>query len=445
VKKRIWIGLGLVLPAWGWGAADVDRQHPHHTPPPVKPKHDAGQGGHEGSMAGRLGPWSMAAEGSGTSRLPESSPMFMKHLGPWEGFDWNLMGVATVNYADAGGKRGENQVFSNSMAMLMGRQEEKERILGFSLMGSLDAVFNGKKGYPNLFQTGETAGGRPLKDRQHPHDFISELAVSYSLPAGPNSRAFAYAGPVGEPALGGPMYLHRPSGLESPEAPISHHWFDATHISFGVLTLGATFGRALQIEGSFFNGHEPDEDRFDFDQVELNSASARVTYNPNRDTSLQVSYGFLDEPERLEPGEHQHRLTASALFSRPMPNGDSLQWTAFFGRNIKHERSTDAFGLEATYFQDRNAWFGRFEQVEKDELVDVPEGVYTIRKMTFGLTRDFCRRGGFDFGLGAFVAFYGMPEALKPFYGDNPVSWGVFLRVRPGRMDAGKGMSHEGH
>ena len=35
----------------------------------------------------------------------------------------------------------------------------------------------GARGYPNLFATGEVANGRPLVDRQHPHDLFMELAA----------------------------------------------------------------------------------------------------------------------------------------------------------------------------------------------------------------------------------------------------------------------------
>jgi len=186
-----------------------------------------------GGMMGRLGPWSMSREGSGTSWLPESSPMFMKGLGKKGGFDLSLMGVAEANYTDAGGKRGDSQFYSNSMPMLMARKETGGGVLGFSLMASADAIFNGERGYPNLFQTGETAHGDALVDRQHPHDLIAELSMSYSRPLSSGARWFVYGGPVGEPASGGPMFLHRPSGMENPEAPISHHWFDSTHISLG--------------------------------------------------------------------------------------------------------------------------------------------------------------------------------------------------------------------
>lgn len=386
------------------------------------------------AMRGKLGNWSMAREGSGTSWMPDSSPMFMKPLGSYGGLEIDLMGSASLNFSDAGGKRGQSQFFSNSMIMLMGTKRQGENIFGLQLMTSADAVFNGKEGYPNLFQTGETAGGKPLRDRQHPHDLIAELTASYSVPVSRNARAFVYGGPVGEPALGGPMFLHRTSGMENPEAPISHHWFDATHISFGVLTGGINIGDKVQVEGSLFNGREPNENRYDIDPIRLDSGSGRVTVNPSRDLSLQVSYGYLKDPEPLDPGVSQHRLTASALYNRSLPNGDNLALTGYFGRNISKGNGTEALALESSYISGPTTLFARLERVEKDELVDVPPGTYTVNKWVLGGVRNIASRSGFDVGVGAFFGLYSFPSSLQPYYGRSPVSVGIFIRVRPSRM-----------
>ena len=45
---------------------------------------------------------------------------------------------------------------------------------------------------------------------------------------------------------------------------------------------------------------------------------------------------------------------------------------------------------------------------------------------------------GWDLGAGGDVTFYGVPEILKPFHGERPVSFHLFFRIRPpapmGRM-----------
>ena len=386
-------------------------------------------------MKGTYGDWSANREGSGTSWQPDSSPMFMKMLPSSGRYDIGLMGTIQSGYVDAGGKRGDKQFYGNSMIMWMGRRETGGGILGLNFMTSLDAITNGKKGVPNLFQTGETFNGQPLVDRQHPHDFFSEAAVSFSKPISHDMRGFVYAGPIGEPALGNVMFMHRASGMEIPEAPISHHWFDSTHVSFGVATLGMTLKDKWKLEGSAFNGHEPNENRFDIEPIQLNSGSGRISFNPDKNWSLSASYGFLKSPEALEPGVDQHRLTASANYNQALSNGDDWATTLIFGRLIvPGKKDSNAYLLESTLYHHDDAFFGRLERVDKDELVGVPAGSYTVNKLLIGDVRNIASRDGFDYGVGGYFGFYKFPSALDSFYGSHPVTWGLFLRVRPSKM-----------
>jgi hypothetical protein len=406
-------------------AALAQHQHPMDMPEDQMPM---------SSHHGVLGRYAMTREGSGTSWLPESSPMWMKMLSPSGDWDFAVMGFVTGNYADAGGPRGDSQLFSNSMIMLHGtRNAGKGSRMGLRAMLSLDP-FNGRRGYPNLFQTGETAGGQALVDRQHPHDILSELSFIYSMPLGGDLRAFTYLAPIGEPALGNSPFAHRPSGMEIPESTISHHWFDGTHITYGVATLGLISGDQWKFDASAFNGREPDEDRFNIDPIKLNSYSGRVTYNPSRDVSAQVSYAYLKEPEVLEPGEDQNRITASLSHNRRLGDAD-WSTTALWGRNIKRGHDpTDAFVVESSYLASEYTIFGRWENVAKDELTGVPAGTYRINKWTLGGVKNFWKGGGFEAGVGGFVGFYSFPSSLNPYYGSNPISVGVFVRIRPERM-----------
>ena len=174
----------------------------------------------------------------------------------------------------------------------------------------------GKRGYPLLLASGETANGIDrLIDRQHPHDFFMELSASVSQNIGPKSSVFLYGGLPGEPAFGPPAFMHREAILDSPEAPISHHWLDSTHISFGVLTAGVVLDR-VKLEVSRFNGREPDQHRWNIETGPLDSTAVRLSWNPTAELSLQGSWGHFDEPEQLEPGVDQKRWSASALYAR---------------------------------------------------------------------------------------------------------------------------------
>ena len=390
-----------------------------------------------GMMRGTLGPWSMAREGSGTSWLPDASPMFMKDLGKSGRYSLAYMGDFSLNYTDANVSdgRGPHEFYSNSMPMLMVRRGlANGDALGFRVMGSLDPIFNGEYGAPNLFQTGETAHGHDLVDRQHPHDLVAEVSGTYSKALGGGDRAFLYLAPIGEPALAGSMYLMRPSGMENPEAPISHHWFDSSHITFGVVTGGYEIGSRIKIDGSFFNGKEPDENRYVPDDLRLDSATGRLTYNPAKSLSLSVSYASLHAPEDDDPFHGENRTTAAASYGKAIGGDDWFAATAYWGRDAHLGHTSDAYLAEGTLYKRDWSYYFRYENVDKDQLVGVPDGRYPVNKLTFGATRDFAHRSGFDLGVGGYAGLYAFPSSLDPYYGRFPVSLGVYFRLRPSRM-----------
>src|SRR5262245_12966917 len=283
------------------------------------------------AMSGMYGPYAMSREASGTSWQPEAA----RH----EGVDvmrgsWMLMvhGFADVVYDHQGGDRGGSKGFSNNMGMAMAQRPLGPGSLGLRTMISIEPATIGKQGYPLLLQTGETADGvTPLIDRQHPHDLFMELAATYRIANG-NRSLFLYGGLPGEPALGPPAFMHRFSGVQIPVAPITHHWLDSTHITYGVLTGGAVVDR-VKVEASSFRGREPDEDRWNIESTKLDSHSFRLSVNPTDRWALQLSYGRIHSPEQLEPDVNQDRVTASALYDGTW--GDTGRWegTVAWGQN----------------------------------------------------------------------------------------------------------------
>lgn len=393
-----------------------------------------------GSMGGILGLWSMAREGSGTSWLPDDSPMFMKDLGKSGRYSLLYMGNFSLNYTDSNVSdgRGPHEFYSNSMPMLMVRRGlANGDTFGFRVMASLDPIFNGQFGAPNLFQTGETAHGKELVDRQHPHDLLAEVSGTYSKNLGGGNRTFLYLAPIGEPALAGSMYLMRPSGMENPEAPITHHWFDSSHITFGVITAGYELGSRWKLDGSFFNGKEPDENRYSPDNLRLDSSTGRLTFNPAKSLSLSVSYASLHRPEDDDPDHGENRTTAALSYGKSIGGDDWFAATALWGRDAHLGHTSDAYLIEASLYRKDWSTYIRYENVDKDELADVPVGSYKVNKWTLGATKDFAHPSGFDLGFGAYAGLYEFPSSLDPYYGRFPVSLGVYLRLRPSRMKMG--------
>ncbi len=410
-------------------------QHEHHGEMPM-PSEDAGmEMMHEHPIG-----LPMHRFGSGTSWQPDSTPMYgaMRQSG-----DWHLMyhGAAFAAYDEQNGPRGDSKRILPNWAMAMGQRPVGDRNeWRLSAMLSLDPVTVGGEGYPLLFQTGETWNDEPLIDHQHPHNFFMELSAKYTRALTPDSAAFVYAAPVGEPALGPPAYAHRTFALDNPLAPIGHHWQDATHIAFGVVTLGYQ-RQSWQIEGSTFNGREPGENRYEIEPPEFDSFSGRLSYNPSPNWALQVSHAFLESPEVLHPGEDAHRTTASAMYNRPIGGRRNLQSTLVFGRNTVGGADLDSLLLEGHLKTDGGwSYYARYEWIQKNagELVlpsTFPEDeVFDLQQITLGVVRDLRSRGSLQWGIGFQASVSLTPDRLTPVYGNDPTGWLLFLRVHPKRM-----------
>lgn len=391
---------------------------------------------------------SMGQMGSGTAWQPSSGPMYMHHkiAGNWLlMFHYNL--IAGVNHQ--GGLRSVTKFESENWFMPMAYHKLGRGTLQLRGMFSFEPFTFPPGGSPLLFQTGETYKGQPLIDRQHPHDLLMELSAQYTLPLGERGTWFTYFAYPGEPALGPVAFMHRASASENPSATLAHHLQDSTHIAFGVLTTGFTY-RRFKLEGSIFNGREPDENRYDFDSHKRNSRSARLSFAPNRNWAMQVSYGFLRSPEGQEPDVDVRRATASVQYNRPFTRGN---WASAFvwGRNHLsgqgETRNLNGYTLESTVnFLDRNYLYTRMELVDKDELLRANErallGIadhhpsFRIGAYTFGGARDLLNKESLSLSIGSDLTFYTKPNILDPLYGQNPVSWKLFFRLRPGKMSA---------
>jgi hypothetical protein len=386
-----------------------------------------GAGGHA-DMRGALGPYPSTREASGTAWQPDTS----RHSGLMlQAGDWMLMVHGNVDlivdWQD--GPRGDDKIFAAGMLMGMAtRQFANGNALQFRAMLSPDPLM-GKSGYPLLLASGETADGvEHLVDRQHPHDFFMELSGSYSVKLASKASAFLYAGLPGEPAFGPPAFMHRRSISASPEAPITHHWLDSTHITFGVVTAGLVFDR-FKVEASRFNGREPDQHRWDIETGPLDSTSLRLSWNPTRALSLQGSWAHLEEPEQLAPGVNQRRWSASGTYTRPMANGwwsTTLAW----GRKGVEGKNLDAFALESSLAWKRWTVFGRGEMTENDELLEGEHHAFTVGKISLGTVYDVPLSEHLKLGLGGLYAVNFVPDALEPLYGGDEDGAMAFLRLK---------------
>jgi hypothetical protein len=410
-------------------AQSPEAQHEHAVPAEPQHQHPA-----ESLFSTR--------DASGTAWLPDNTPMYGFHHELW-GWQVMLHGNAFLQLLDehAPEHRGATQAGSTNWVMAMARRATGSTRFGLRTMVSLEPWTIPGCGYPNLLATGEFCDGDSIHDRQHPHDLFMELAAQVDRPLSGALRWEAYGGLVGEPALGPPAFPHRVSALANPLSPIAHHWLDATHITFGVVTAGV-YDAKWKAEMSVFNGREPDERRYDFDFAALDSVAGRVWFLPTESLALQVSAGHLNEAEpgpAGTPSVNTDRFTTSATYHRRFGGDHFWATTLAWGVNRELGDATNGLiGESSVSLSGRHVWFGRVEMNGKpahDLHIHESNDVFTVAKLQGGYTRYFDARRGLTPGVGVSVSAALVPDALKPRYGGVGTGMGVFLTLRPAQHE----------
>ncbi len=377
---------------------------------------------------------------SGTSVEPNSTPAPML-MTTKRGWTFMFHGVAWLTDVQQTGPRGFDKFFSTNWLMPMAQHKLGPGQLTIRTMLSLEPATVTKRRYPELFQLGETAFGRPIVDGQHPHELFMEIAALYDVTIDKNTLLSFYAAPVGDPAMGPTAYPHRTSASENPMAPLGHHLEDSTHIADDVITAGLTY-KKVRLEASGFHGREPDEFRWDIDAGRIDSWSMRVTVNPAQNWSAQYSVGHLTSPEALHPQEDVRRMTASLMYNRPLANGN---WATTFlwGRNqdLGQHQVFNAYLAESTLRLGRQNLWGRIENVDRpNELIlgenPEPPGfeehfAARVQAYTFGYDHEIGHLPHLSIALGGQLSIYGKPGFLTSIYGDHPIGGVVLLRLKP--------------
>lgn len=380
-------------------------------------------------------------EMSGTAWQPANTPMhgFMGEVG---GFDWMAHANVFAIYDWQGSERGGGEFGSVNWAMGRLGRRIGDADIGARAMFSLEPLTLGANGYPLVGQSGETLDGEPLRDRQHPHDLFMELALQYRQGFGPHFGAELYVAPAGEPALGPGGFPHRASAISDPVAPLGHHWQDATHISYGVVT-GGVFVPFGKIEGSWFNGREPDEDRYDLDLRVPDSWSTRLTVAPVSAIAGQFSYGHLASPEALHPDRPVRRVTASVTVNQPLEGEGNWATTAAWGRNVEGDHAGDSALVETNLAAGTHVnLFGRVEYVVKSgedlQVGGSPDAEYGLGSLALGHVFTVEALPSWMVGLGVRGSVTVLPESIEDEYGTRlPLGALVYLQARPAEHETG--------
>lgn len=381
----------------------------------------------------------MNRNGSGTSWMPDATPIYayMKMTPKW---NFMFHGSVFLRYTNQDifeeGTRSAQQFDAPNWIMGMAqRKVGKSGLLVFNTMLSLDRLTVGGSGYPLLFQSGESWKNAPLIDRQHPHDLFSELSAGYTHMINNDIDVYGYVGYPGEPALGPPAFMHRISSINNPDAPIGHHWQDATHITFGVATVGFRY-KIIKLEGSSFTGREPDENRYDFDRPRFDSYSYRLSVNPSKNFALQVSNGFIKSPERLDPSENVNRTTASIVHSGWFGKNNYITSALVWGMNRQSSHYDHSVLAESNLQLNGTAVYGRYEFVQKQAkellLTSFDEHRHFIANIvTLGVSRRLLNVFQTNLTIGIQSSMLLVDPRLSGIYGANPFSGEVYLRLNP--------------
>jgi hypothetical protein len=396
-------------------------------------------------------------EASGTAWLPDETPMeaVQRKMGPWDVmFHGAVFGQLLYEPGDRHRTGGNATVQASSanwvMAMARRRVGDGARA-GLRAMVSAEPWTVRDCGFINLLASGEVCEGDTIHDRQHPHDLFMELAADYDRPISEGLRWQVYGGFAGEPALGPVAFPHRSSAMPNPVAPITHHWLDSSHVTFGVVTSGL-YSRRWKTEASLFNGREPDAERADIDLGPLDSVSGRLTVMPTPRLALQISAAHLRGAEAdvaaagEQPRHDVERVTASATYHHTSPSAAFATMLAY-GVNAGPEEgpgdlvdlATHALLLETSItVRERQTWFGRFEVVGKAghdlHIHESPAAVFTVAKLQGGYVRVLRASTNVVSEIGGTVSISVVPSALASRYsGRVAPGFGVFLRLRPPR------------
>jgi hypothetical protein len=373
--------------------------------------------------------------GSATTWLPDDSPMYaaIPHIGRWGLF---VTGNVFTGYDWFNSKRGGRRFMGRNTLNLAGLRRFSHSELSARLALSFEPLTIGKRGYPLILQTGQEQDGKPIHDKQYELDFFRELAITYAWEITHKWAGTIYLAAAGEPALGPVTFTQRVSASADPLAPLTFQVQEASHASFGVITIGA-FTRTFKLEASWFNGEVPAEGRYGLYIRKPDSYAIRLNWNPQSRWSVQVSYGFLERPVRIEPERSDHRMSASATHTYRYGQDASVASTLSVAERITTQGASTTAMLAESYWNidGHHAVFSRMELTQRSgvELALSPptRERHAVGTVVAGYVYYFGPYISLAPGLGVRASVSPMAKELQPDYGTRfPVGVMVFAQLR---------------
>lgn len=383
---------------------------------------------------------SMGADCDGWILCPADSPHDGYHT---KAGDWNIMthGFMSFIYTAQPGPRGESGFAAPSHFMVMGDHEILGGHVRLTLGTSFDALTESAWGKPQLLQTGELYQGRENVDTQHRHPLITNLSAMYTREITDTMDWFCSAALIGDVA-GVPMEFHRPSAKRLVDVSLFHHGTTDKHITSSVFLCGLDIEK-FRIAGAIFHGQEPGSNPYALYLGMPDSFAGTLQYSPTRSWTFSLYYADIHNPERSEPGDVK-RVTVSAMHVLPLSGGDWWATSAIFTHDEKEHGGANMFVLDSTRKRGRDYFYGRIDVGEKESALletntfgkkglepfpyeDRPDKHFLIGAGTIGYAHTFWQSGNAEFGAGADITGYVLPNPVQKVYGSFPVSANVYL------------------
>ncbi|HVK61884.1 MAG TPA: hypothetical protein VM432_10055 [Bdellovibrionales bacterium] len=345
----------------------------------------------------------------------------------------------------AEGPRGRNEFSIPNMFMAdVGSSIGDHHYLNLELMGTFERWTFPEDGYPELLQIGEeNARHKPYVDAQHPHSSpIMGLTLSDTITLGNRpDHAKLWFAPRGQSTDGPIPFMHRPTSMVNPDAPLGHHiGQDLGHIASTVLGSSIRFGETT-IEASIFNGTEPEPTKVDLPVGNPNSSSARLTQEFSKHLYAMSSAAYVKSPEPHEPElDHIWRYSASVYYDRTLDSGWALHNAFIWGLvNFYDDISAlNSFNEEISIVRKNQNIWSRIEYLQRTPgELQIParnSEPRWVTAATFGYTH---RTTSWDFGylgVGASVTKNILPSEFHSTYSGDPLTVKIFLQANGSTM-----------
>lgn len=339
------------------------------------------------------------------------------------------------------GPRGRNAFSVPNMFMLDAGRSFGRHYVNVDFMGTFEKWTFPKNGTPELLQVGEeNARHEPYIDAQHPHSSpIMGLTLSDTISLGDSGDEFkVFFAPRGESTAGPIAFMHRPTGMMNPDAPLGHHvGQDAGHITSTVIGTSAKIS-STTVELSTFHGLEPEPDKVDLPLGNPNSYASRLTYQFNPNLFAMGSAAYIKSPESHDPDlDHIWHYSASVYANAGLKNGWKAHGTLIWGlvNGYEHAAALNSFNFESWLSKNSMNIWSRVEVLQRTPAqLDIPvsdkanQGSW-VTAVTIGYTHEIAKWDGVQLGLGGALIKDILPPSFQDSYGGDPISGKIFLQA----------------